>query len=348
MRRLPVFLIPLSLALAAIPWLARHDAPVQHTFQPPEQQIRVLQNNLEEVYQKTVSAAVRVNIGNSGLGSGFFISSDGYILTAAHVALGDPSETLTVTTHDGKDYTAKLVGYDEIQDLALLKVNGKNFPSLKFAARTPSVGDGVVAIGNSRGSFDGGRAGEVTALGASLSASFPTNMVASSMPLAPGDSGGPVLNQSGEVVGVSTAISSGRGHFSSYFVPLKNNSKIVRDLQAGLKKSVPVIGVSIADARSYLDTAGAMVTDVTRGLGAQKAGLQAPEVSEFRDDSGRVRQQIRQADVIVAIDGKAVQEPDDLIAVLRGKKVGDQVSLKVQRGQSTLNVKVTLSNRYAI
>ncbi|GGJ27679.1 S1C family serine protease [Deinococcus roseus] len=388
MRRLPLLLIPVTLALAAIPHLSSHN-PLQvqpqisqntqpqntqpwmesqrvqpRDFESPfrdpqpsddtalspweDQQSNVASNTLEEVYQKSIPGAVRVNIGRSGLGSGFFLTSDGYVLTAAHVALGDTNEPLSVTTSDGKDHPATLVGYDEIRDLAILKVKGSNFTPLKLASSAPKVGDGVVAIGNSRGAFEGGRAGKVTRLGASLSASFPSSMVASSMPLAPGDSGGPVLNNQGEVVGVSTAISSGGGHFSSYFVSVTTSSQIVKDLQAGFKRSVPIIGVSIADAQDYLNTEGALVTEVRPGLGAQKAGFKDPEVSEFRDDSGRVRQQISSADVIVAAEGKTVRNSDDLIAVLRSKKAGDQVTLKVKRGEQTLTFKVILSNKNSV
>ncbi|GEM44494.1 S1C family serine protease [Deinococcus cellulosilyticus] len=381
MRRLPLLLIPVTAALAAVPYFS-HQSPVIPQVQaqqeqpwrpasvpdkgPSESPFRselsdqtpynswqerrslIASSTLEEVYEKSIPGAVRVIIGNAGLGTGFFITSDGYIMTAAHVALGDTSEPLSVLTSQGKEYPATLVGYDELKDLAIIKVKGNNFPTLQFSSSTPKVGDGVVAIGNSRGSFDGGRAGKVTRLGASLSASFPSNMVASSMPLAPGDSGGPVLNDRGEVVGVSTAISSGAGHFSSYFVPLTTSSQIVKDLQAGLKKSVPIIGVSIADARDYLDAEGVLVTEVVPGLGAHKAGIKDPQIREYRDDSGRVRQEISGADVIVAVEGKNVNDSDDLIGVLRSKKAGDQVTLKVRRGEQTLTLKVTLTAKHKV
>ena len=380
MRRLPLFLIPVTVALAAIPYFSSHQNPVTGEAQPQygqpwkqptqpqnsenpfrnapsdqmainpweDRQSNVASSTLEEVYEKSIPGAVRVIIGKAGLGTGFFITSDGYVLTAAHVALGDTSEPLSVLTSEGKEYPATIVGYDELKDLAIIKVKGNNFPTLKFASSTPKVGEGVVAIGNSRGSFDGGRAGKVTRLNASLSASFPNSMVASSMPLAPGDSGGPVLNDRGEVVGVSTAISSGAGHFSSYFVPLTRTSQIVQDLKAGFKKSVPIIGVSIADARDYLEAEGALVTEVVPGLGAHKAGLKDPVISDFQDDSGLTRQKISNADVIVAVEGKTVKDSDDLIGVLRTKQAGDQVTLKVKRGEQTLTLKVTLTAKHKV
>lgn len=298
---------------------------------------------LRKVYEASVASAVRVNVGDSGIGSGFFMSKDGLILTAAHVPLGDSSARLSVTTQDGQNLPVTLVGYDEVRDLAVLKAQGSNFPALKLAASTPRVGAGVVAIGNSRGSFDGGRAGAVTALNVSLDPTFPVNMVESSMPLAPGDSGGPVLNAAGEVVGVSTAISNQGGQFASYFVPVTSSSTLVQQLVGGAKRGVPVLGIGVADARQTTGQSGILVTAVTPGLGAAKAGLKGGIVREFRDASGDVQQDISGADIIVGVDGKAVSTPGALVAYLRGKQVGDRVTLKVQRSGQTLNVPVVLS-----
>ena len=306
---------------------------------------------LRKVYQASVDSAVRVNVGDSGIGSGFFMSPDGLILTAAHVPLGDSSARLSVTTGAGQSLLVTLVGYDEVRDLAVLKAEGSNFPALKLADSTPKVGAGVVAIGNSRGSFDGGRAGAVTALNVSLDPTFPVNMVESSMPLATGDSGGPVLNEAGEVVGVSTAISDQNGSFASYFVPVTRNSTLVQSLVSGVKRGVPVLGIGVADARQATGQPGVLVTAVTPGLGAAKAGLKGgaaltgSTVREFRDASGDVQQDISGADIIVGVDGRAVTTPAGLIAYLRGKGVGDRVTLKVQRGGQTLNVSVLLSAR---
>ena len=204
----------------------------------------------------------------------------------------------------------------------------------------------MVAIGNSRGSFDGGRAGAVTALNVSLDPTFPVNMVESSMPLAPGDSGGPVLNAQGEVVGVSTAISNQGGSFASYFVPVTGDA-LVRQLVSGVKRGVPVLGIAVADARATTGKPGILVTAVTPGLGADRAGLKGSTVREFRDASGAVQQDTSGADIIVGVDGRPVSTPSALIAYLRGKAVGDRVTLKVQRGGTSggqmLNVSVLLS-----
>ncbi len=299
--------------------------------------------DLEGVYQRALASAVRINVGNSGIGSGFFISPDGALLTAAHVVLGAPGEPLTVTLSDGRELSAHTIGYDEQRDLAVLQVQGSGFQALPLAAQAAGVGDATVAIGNSRGAFDGGRAGRVTGLNASLDATFPNGLTASSMPLAPGDSGGPVLNARGEVVGVSDAISEVNGQFSSYFVPVTRSSAIVGQLQAGLKRGVPVLGVSIADARGALNEPGALITGVQSGLGAARAGLRAATLREYRDENGELSQQVTDADVIVAVDGRAVRAPEDLVAYLRAKAAGDTVTLSVRRGAQTLSVPVRLS-----
>ncbi|GGJ80156.1 trypsin-like peptidase domain-containing protein [Deinococcus aquiradiocola] len=298
---------------------------------------------LRRVYDASVRSAVRVNVGDSGIGSGFFMSANGLILTAAHVPLGDSSARLSVTTQAGQDLPVTLVGYDEVRDLAVLKADGQDFPALTLAASTPGVGAGVVAIGNSRGSFDGGRAGAVTALNVSLDPTFPSNMVESSMPLAPGDSGGPVLNAQGEVVGVSTAISNQNGSFASYFVPVTQDSAVLKQLVSGVKRGVPVLGIGVTDARSSTGQDGVLVTSVTPGLGAARAGLKGGTVREFRDASGDVQQDFSGADIIVGVDGRAVSTPAGLVAYLRGKQVGDRVTLRVVRDGRTLNLTVTLS-----
>ncbi|WP_424950900.1 S1C family serine protease [Deinococcus sp.] len=298
---------------------------------------------LRKVYETSIASAVRVNVGDSGIGSGFFMSQGGLILTAAHVPLGDSGAKLSVTTQPGQNLPVILVGYDQVRDLAVLKASGSNFPALKLASGALKVGAGVVAIGNSRGAFDGGRAGTVTALNVSLDPTFPANMAQSNMPLAPGDSGGPVLNAAGEVVGVSTAISNQGGQFASYFVPVSRDSALVQGLVSGVKRGVPVLGVAVADARATSGQPGVLVTAVTPGLGAAKAGLKGSGVHEFRDASGAVQQDASGADIIVGIDGRAISTPGALIAYLRGKSVGDRVTLKVQRGGQTLNVSVVLS-----
>jgi serine protease Do len=298
---------------------------------------------LKKIYDASIASAVRVNVGNSGIGSGFFMSKDGLILTAAHVALGDPGAKLSVTTQSGQKLPVTLVGYDEVKDVAVLKAQGSNFPALKLTASSPKVGAGVVAIGNSRGAFDGGRAGAVTALNVSLDPSFPSNLIESNMPLAPGDSGGPVLNAVGEVVGVSTAISNQRGQFSSYFVPITSSSTLIGQLVAGAKRGVPVLGIGVADARQFMNQRGVLVTSVTPGLGAAKAGLKGGSVREFRDASGGVTQDVSGADIIVGVDGKAISTPSALVSYLRSKQAGDRVTLKIRRGTQTLDVPVTLS-----
>ena len=181
----------------------------------------------------------------------------------------------------------------------------------------------------------------------SLDPTFPLNMIESSMPLAPGDSGGPVLNAAGEVVGVSTAVSNQNGRFASYFVPVTSSSTLVQSLVSGVKRGVPVLGIGVADARRITGQDGVLITAVTPGLGAARAGLKGAALREFRDASGNVQQDVSGADVIVGVDGKAVSTPAALIAYLRGKQVGERVTLKVQRGGQTLDISVLLSARPA-
>lgn len=348
------WLIPLVAAAVATPLLYKLSPsspwapaiPAQEQTQqtwPTTGYTLVQEQTLEQVYQNSTAASVRVNVGDSGIGSGFFISSDGLVLTAAHVALGDGN--LSITMEAGRSYPAKLVGFEEYQDLALLQVSGNNFPFLKLSPTPVKVGDSVVAIGNSRGRFDGGKTGRVIRLDARLDPTFPSGLVATTMPLAPGDSGGPVLNSKGEVVGVSVAVGTVRGEFSSYYKPVNTSSAIVNELKAGLRRGVPILGISVADATRYLEQSGALITDVREGLGAQRAGLREPQVETYRDEQGRMQQNFVGADVIVGVDGHSVRTPRDLIAYLHGKKPGDQVKLQVLRGNQTIEIMVILSEK---
>ena len=126
-------------------------------------------------------------------------------------------------------------------------------------------------------------------------------------------------------------------------MPVTQNSTLVQSLVSGVKRGVPVLGIGVADARATTGQPGILVTAVTPGLGAAKAGLKGATVREFRDASGDVQQDVSGADIIVGVDGRAASTPSALISYLRGKQVGDRVTLRVRRGTQTVNVSVVLS-----
>ncbi len=352
MRRKGMLVLWLSLLLI-VPALAfaqfGRGRPDQRT------QSAVQQETLNAVYAEARNAAVRIETTPEGVGSGFVISEDGLVMTAYHVVR--EASGLSVVTSGGERYSATLVGYDEYGDVALLDIEATGLEALPIDfADTPEPGDALLAIGNSRGDFNAPRVGRVVALGQTLSASFPEGLIASTMPLAPGDSGGPVLDSDGEVVGVAVAISVGPEGVSSFATPLfgEEASEIVAALEGGLQRGVPFMGVSLLELTpqvvanlGYGAPGGLLITEVAPGSGADLAGLRVPDTVGSRAGRGRGRvvTGIRQADVITAVDGRRVETADELVGYLRGLEIGDEVNLTVLRGDETLHFTVTLGAR---
>jgi serine protease Do len=270
---------------------------------------------------------------------------------------------------DETEYELSLVGFDAYFDIALLKTEVKeSVPFLPLATNKVKVRDGVVAIGNSRGDFLAARAGEVSRLGVDKpQVRFADGTIELTAALAPGDSGGPVLNKEGEAIGVVSYISFApdelasdtytapfllgrtRG-FASYAIPVSADSELVAALKTGLRNDVPVIGFSSPsefsgipqdyDPRSGLDLgrkAGAVVFEVRPGGPADLAGLKGLEV----DREG----EITSADVIIAVNDEPTPSFQSVLESVYIKKVGETVTLTVQRGKQTFKVRVELGAR---
>lgn len=312
-----------------------------------------------DIFEKTRAAAFRIEDDN-GVGTGFFISNDGLALTAYHVVFG--ARNPKAITVDKKEYAFDVIGFDDYNDVALLKVKVTgSVPFLPLAKASPKVGDAVLGIGNGGGSFLTAKYGNLRALDVEAGrADFPSGTLEMTAPLIPGDSGGPIINASGEAVGVTSYIrATGRSSWRSYAVPMTDTSALLRDLRAGARRDAPVLGIARSSSPifDYLDSAE---TDEfkTAGLGtvrgvtfgsvqsagpAALAGLRPLE----QVTAGTRQQPLGQlrGDVITAIDGRTVTEWLDLINIVRGKKVGDTVRLTVQRGEQVVNVDVKLGSR---
>ena len=326
-------------------------------FRPnPQQTTEALNATLEDVFETARDSTVRIETTPSGIGSGFIISDDGLIMTAYHVVR--QANALNVVFTDGERYRAELVGFDEYSDVALLDIEAQDLAALPIDFNdTPEPGDSVLAIGNSRGQFNAPRAGQVIALDQVLDANFPDSLIGSTLPLAPGDSGGPVLDSDGEVVGVAVAVSVGPGGYSSFATPLFGSEagEVIAALEGGLQRGVPFMGVSLMELTpqavanlNYGQPGGLLITNVVPGSGAAAAGLQNPETAQTRV-RGRGRTGIvttvEQADIIVGVDGRQVSNYDDLLGYLRGLDVGDTVMLSILRGGVSQDISVTLGTR---
>ena len=263
-------------------------------------------------------------------GSGFFISSDGYIVTNDHVV--DHATEVTITTSDGKVMPAKVIGVDSKTDLALLKAQGNDFPYVTFAAHAPRVGDWVIAVGNPFGLGGTVTAGIVSARGREIGSGPDDDFLQIDAPVNHGNSGGPTFNAEGEVVGVNTAIFSPSG--GSVGIGFAIASEVVQNVVQQLKENGSVtrgwIGVQIqnvtpdlADDLGLKDEKGALVATAQRDSPAAAAG-------------------VKSGDVITAVDGETVAAPPDLarrIAALGPKKT---VKLTLIRNGSPMTVEVTL------
>lgn len=332
------------------------------------------------VFDQTRPATLRIEArspvflgGPIGVGTGFFISRDGFVLTANHVV--DRSEipgdvragvSYVGLSPDGAEYNLELVGFDAYLDLALLKADVPgDVVFLPLATATPRVGSDIIAIGNSRGAFLEGRAGRVSRLGvASPRARFAEDTIELTAALSPGDSGGPIINAQGEAVGVVSYISFRpnalpspgdssipdylrpiivpQRSFASYAIPVLASSEAVTALMAGERRDIPVIGLSLpgeySPGRSPVDLgprAGAIVGAVQPGGPAAKAGFRDLEVDP-------VRREIERADVITAVDNERIRTVNDLFEALFRKQVGQTVTVTVQRGNDTFKLRLEL------
>ena len=298
---------------------------------------------LVEVYKQNQPAAVRIETIPEGVGSGFFVSQDGLVMTAFHVIAGAGS--FSVVTADQKTYAATVVGYDEYKDLALIKAKvDRGVPFLPLETnQMVRIGDPIVNIGNSRGEFISPRYGLVTAIDRTIAVTFPAGLISSTIPLAPGDSGGPILNKDGKVVAVAVAIGRIEGVFESFVAPIAGLGEFIRQLQTGLRVDVPYIGVLLDPVDEEIANVlavpkeGVLIRGLIRGGAAEGAGLRGPT---SRIENGR---EVVEADVILRVDGKAFNQREPLQQYIRSKKVGDVVRITLRRGRTIVEISLTLS-----
>lgn len=291
-----------------------------------------------------------------GLGSGVLISADGLILTAYHVIRGAPD--LSVQLLNKTRYPAQVVGYNDQDDLALLRVNvPRGTPFLPLAAARPAVGDTALAVGNGGGAFLTPKTGRLLGLDSDPGrADFPPGTLELNAPLIPGDSGGPVVNVKGEVTGIVSYIRMTPGNQPrSYAVPVTTADARVAALKRGEKRDAPVIGIGLDGVFSGLfylpsagfqeltkllklgETPGAFFTSVSRGSPAAQAGLK-PLV--LNGDSQRVS-----GDIVTAVNGKRIVNFAEFQYAVRAYQPGDTVTLSVLRDGKPLEVKLTLVGR---
>ena len=296
-------------------------------------------DSISALAAKVLPSVVSISIRKGslgGAGTGFVIRSDGYVLTNNHVVEGVANGgSLRVSFNDGKTVNGKIVGRDSAYDLAVIKVDLKGLSALQFGdSDKVQVGDSVIAIGSPLGLAGTVTSGIISAkdravtAGSGNSESSFINALQTDAAINPGNSGGPLVDKSGAVIGVNSAIatldssSSQTGSIGLGFaIPINQARRTAEQLIKTGKSSHPIMGVSL-DTR-YTD-GGARVAEVLAGSPAAKAGIVI-------------------GDTIIEIDGKTVENADELIVAIRAKQPGDSVKLLLLANGSKRTVKVVLA-----
>ncbi|WP_333660477.1 Do family serine endopeptidase [Acinetobacter sp.] len=299
----------------------------------------------EELLQQQVPEILRRFFGNqvivpqqqgpqekTAYGSAFFISKDGYLLTNRHVI--DDASRITITLNDRRELDATLVGSDERTDIALLKVNGASFPELRIGdSNQLKVGEPVLAIGSPFGFDYSASAGIVSAKSRNMSGETSVPFIQTDAALNPGNSGGPLFNQRGEVVGVNSRIFSGTGGYMglSFSIPIDVAMDVVQQLKTNGKVTRSYLGVmlqdidrNLADAYKLPKPEGSLINQVSPKSPAEKAGLKS-------------------GDVILKLDGNSISRTSDLIYRLNRIAPNQTIQLEVLRDDKIRTIAATLS-----
>ncbi len=288
-----------------------------------------------------------------GAGSGFVIDPRGYILTNFHVVQG--AQAISVTLGDRSHYDAKFIGADERNDIALIKIDPKD---RKLAALTMGdsdtlqVGQRVLAIGNPFGFQSTLTTGVVSALGRTVQTGQTTvidGAIQTDAAINQGNSGGPLLNSHGEVIGINSAIYTPSGTTAGigFAIPISTAKQIAQDLitdgrvrRASMGVEARVLSPAVAEALHLPVNEGLMLERVTPGGPADKAGLRGGD----RQAVLGMRRIILGGDVITAIDGRPITGQMDLNLAMNRKRPGDTVKVEYYRGAQKMEAQVTLSD----
>ena len=288
-----------------------------------------------------------------GLGSGFIISPDGYILTNDHVA-GNAKE-ITVTVTSGEKYKAELVGTDQVSDISLLRISGKNLPWLRLGnSDDVIIGEWAIAFGNPFGLFDISdrptvTVGVVSAVGMNLQQEEGRSyrgMIQTDAAINPGNSGGPLLDSHGNVIGINTAIFGQQGSIGiGCAMPINRAKSMLEEFQQRGHISRPSLGIrtvyvagDLAGMLELPSQGGLLIQTVERGSAAEGAGLRGPSkmviVGGFQLGIG--------GDLILAADGQNIEDNNTLPRLLNRKRGVDMLELTIYRNGQTQKAQVKL------
>lgn len=261
-----------------------------------------------------------------GIGSGMIFSSDGYILTNNHVA--GSAEELTVTLYDGSEYQAELIGSDSNTDIAVIKIAATGLQPVEFdSIDNITVGEIAIAMGSPYGLQKTVTQGVVSAIGRDIqvsSDSYPmVDLIQTDAAVNPGNSGGPLVDSSGKVIGMNTIIysSSGSNAGIGFAIPSDTAVNIANQIIKNGKATIPYMGIEMGE--NTTDIRGIFIKSVTKDYPAEKAGIKA-------------------GDIITEFAGKSMETPYQLLAQLLRHNVGDNVKVKIYRNGEYIELNVVL------
>lgn len=272
-------------------------------------------------------------------GSGVIISADGYIVTNNHVVEG--ADELTVTLNDNREFSARIIGTDKTTDLALIKVDGKNLPTLPIAdSDKVKVGEWVIAVGNPFGLNNTVTAGIISAKARSLGANGVESFIQTDAAINAGNSGGALVNTRGELVGINAMLYSQTGSYAGYgfAIPTSIMNKVVADIKQYGSVQRVMLSIQGMDVLNYINS------QKEEGKDANLGTNDGVYISKVDEDGNGAAAGLKEGDVITAVDGKKVTKMAELQESLNGKRPGDKMSITYLRNKKSQTKTITLKN----
>jgi len=282
-----------------------------------------------------------------GGGSGFIISSNGLILTNKHV-VSDKDASYTVYLNTGEKYEAKVLSLDPIDDIALIKIEAQNLPTLSLGDSDGiKIGQTVIAIGNALGEFRNtvsvgvvsGLSRSITAGDSSGNAETIDNVIQTDAAINLGNSGGPLINLKGEVIGINTAIASGAENIG-FAIPINRAKKAIESYQKFGKITAPYIGIKYTLVNAAIQKQNNLPVDYGAWINSD-----SPKESAIIPNSPAAQAGLKDGDIVLEFNGEKITTTNTLNSILKKYKVGDKVSLKVLRNKQEMNIELVLGER---
>lgn len=275
-----------------------------------------------------------------GAGSGVIISADGYIVTNNHVVEG--ADELTVTLNDNREFSARIVGTDKTTDLALIKVDAKDLPTLPIGdSNRLKVGEWVLAVGNPFNLNSTVTAGIVSAKARTIGANGVESFIQTDAAINAGNSGGALVNTQGELVGINAMLVSPTQSYTGYgfAIPTTIMNKVVADLKQYGTVQRAMIGIQGINANDYYDKMKEEGKEVDLGT------MEGIYIDNVEDGSAGAEAGLQKGDVITAVDGKKLKKMAELQEYLANKRPGDKITITYLRNKKSKTATLTLKNQ---